>query len=154
MKKIILLLLLASVGTMACKKEKKGSLRTDKPIGEAIIGPWYTTSETHDYFNAGNEKIFSRTVEPGWEYSIASVLKITSPQGQRTLSTDYEVTNSNNKNHFTYVNNGVTETFEITALEQETMSWRQEKANSKYEDSGEKTAAKEIITINFHCPCK
>lgn len=154
MKKIILLLLIASVGVAACKKEKKSSARLDKPIGEAIRGVWLTTSETHDYYNANNEKIFTEDVPPGWTYSISELFKIEDPQGQRLVRTQYSVTNTNGKNYFSYTHNGVTETIEITSLEQETMSWRQEKTNVTYNDNGEKTAAREVITYNFHCPCK
>lgn len=154
MKKFILLLLIASVGASACKKEKKSTARVDKPIGEAIIGVWITTSETHEYFNANNEKVLTRTVEPGWNYSINDMFKIENPQGQRQLRTEFTVTNTNGKNYFSFSNNGVSETYEITSLEQETMSWRQEKTNVSYEDNGPKTAAKVVTTINFHCPCK
>ena len=154
MKKFIVVLLIAIVGITSCKKEKKSTLRADKPIAVAIIGPWYTTSETYEYFNASNEKVFNRTVEPNWEYSIHELFKITNPQGQRLLRTEYTVTKVNGKNYFTYVNNGVTETFEITFVQQDTMTWRQEKTNSKYVDNGEKIAAKEVIIINFLCPCK
>lgn len=154
MKKIFLLLLIASVGVTACKKEKKSSARVDKPIGEAILGIWLTTSETHDYYNANNEKIFSRTVDPGWTYSIDELFKITNPQGQRLVRTEYSVTNTNGKNYFSFTNNGITETIEITSLEQETMTWKQEKTNVTYNDSGEKVAAREVITYNFRCPCK
>ena len=154
MKKIILLLLIASVGVAACKKEKKSTTRVNKPIGEAILGVWITTSETHEYFNANNEKVFTRTVEPGWNYSIHEVFKIENPQAQRQLRTEYTITSSNGKNYFSFTNNGLTETYEITSLEQETMSWRQEKTNVTYENNGSQTAAKVVSTINFHCPCK
>ena len=154
MKKFILLMLIASIGAIACKKEKKSSLRVDKPIGEAIRGLWITTSETHDYFNASNEKIFTRTVEPGWEYSIEDLFKITNPQGQRLLRTEYSVNNTEGKNYFSFSNNGITEKFEISALMEETMSWRQEKSNVTFNDNGEKTAAKEITRLEFHCPCR
>ena len=154
MKKFILLLLIASVGVAACKKEKKSNSRVDKPIGEAIIGVWITTSETHDYFNSSGEKVFTKTVEPGWEYSINDLFKITNPQGQRVVRAEYTVSNSNGKNTFSYPLNGATDTFTISSLEQETMTWKQEKTNVTYEDNGQKTAAKVLSTINFHCPCK
>lgn len=154
MKTIVLFMLLATLGVIACKKEKNNSSRLDKPIGEAIRGVWFTTSETHEYFNSNNQKVFTRTVEPGWEYSISELFKITNPQGQRLLRTEYAISNTNGKNYISFSNNGMTETYEITSLEQETMSWKQEKTNVTYNDNGEKTAAKEISILNFQCPCK
>lgn len=154
MKKLILLVLVAAIAVAACKKEKKSTARVDKPIGEAIIGLWITTSESHDYFNTAGDKIFTKTVEPGWEYSINDLFKITNPQGQRLVRTPFTVSNTNGKNYFSYEANGITETFEINSIQQETMTWKQEKVNVTYEDNGQKTAAKEVTTINFHCPCK
>ncbi|HUH32994.1 MAG TPA: hypothetical protein VLZ28_03520 [Daejeonella sp.] len=154
MKKIILLLLIASVGVAACKKEKKSSTRADKPIEEAILGVWLTTSEIHDYYNANNEKVFSRTVEPGWKYTINEQVRLANPQGESQFRVPYTITNNNGTNWISFTARGSTEMYEITSLEQETMSWKQEKTNVTYNDNGEKTAAREVITYTFHCPCK
>jgi hypothetical protein len=154
MKKIILLLLIASVGVAACKKEKKSSTRADKPIEEAILGVWLTTSETHDYYNANNEKIFTRTVEPGWKYTINELVRLSNPQGDSQFRVPYTITNTDGKKWFSFTNKGVTETYEITSIEQETMTWKQEKTDVTYEDNGVKTAAKVISTLSFHCPCR
>ena len=154
MKKFILLLLIASVGAVACKKEKKSSSRVDKPIAEAIRGTWFTTAETHDYYDANNQKVFSRTVEPGWKYTIDDRFRIWNPQGVRQLLTDYTITSVNGKNVFNYTEKGVAKSFEISNLEQEVMSFRGEETNVQYNDNGVKTAAKVITVMDFHCPCK
>ena len=154
MKKIILLLLIASVGVAACKKEKKSNPRADKPIAEAILGVWLTTSETHDYYDAAGVKVFTRTVAPGWNYTINEQFRVTDPQGQRLFQLPYTLSAANGKNYLNVTFQGQAESYEITSLEQETMSWRQEKANVTYENNGPQTAAKVVTTINFHCPCK
>lgn len=154
MKSLILLLLIASMGFSACKKDDQSTSRNDKPVAEAIIGIWLTTSETYDYFNSKNEKIFTRTVDPGWKYILKELLTVSNPQGQRQYQTPYSITHSNGKNFISFTVNGVTEVFEITSLQLETMSWRQERTNVTYTDNGEKAAAKMVSTFNLHCPCR
>lgn len=154
MKKLILLLFIAALGTTACKKEENASPRLDLPLKEGIIGVWITTAETHDYYNASNEKVFTRTVEPGWNYKVKEDFKITDPQDKLKLTSAYTVSNSNGKNYFSFTANGTAETYEIASLTQKTMAWKQEKTNVVYNDNGEKTAAKVVTTIDFTCPCK
>ena len=154
MKKLILLMLVAAIAGAACKKEKKSSLRVDKPIAEAIKGMWYTTAETHEYYNANNEKVFTQTVEPGWKYTLDDNIRIWNPQGVRQLLTQYTISNVNGKNYLNYAQKGIEKSFEITSLAEETMSLRQEAADVQYEDNGLKTAAKAITVMDFHCPCK
>lgn len=154
MNKIILLLLIVAATVTSCRKEDKSSVRTDKPIAEGMVGVWLTTSEIHEYYNSSNEKVFTKTVEPGWKYTLKDLLTLTNPQGQRQFQTAYSITSSNGKNFLSFTNDGVTETFEITSLEQKTMSLHQQKTNVTYNDNGEKTAAKVISSFNFHCPCK
>jgi hypothetical protein len=154
MKKFILLLLIASVGAAACKKEKKSNSRVDKPIAEAILGTWFTTSESREYFDVNNQKVFSQSVEPGWKYTIDENLRIWNPQGVRQLLTEYTISSANGKNYINYTEKGVDKTAEIVSLEQETMVLRQEGTNIQYEDNGIKTAAKMVTVMNFHCPCK
>ncbi|MBC7746330.1 MAG: hypothetical protein H7096_14655 [Flavobacterium sp.] len=153
MKRFILLLMIGTVAVSACKKENKIS-RTNKPISEAVLGTWYTTLEIHDYYNANNEKVFSSTVEPGWKYTIGELFRIYDLQGQKKLQTTYSLNNLNGKDFFNYTQNSVPQGFEITSLEEETMRWTQEKLNVTYNDNGEKIAAREITTYEFHCPCK
>lgn len=154
MNKVILLLLIVSATATSCRKEDKSSTRTDKPIAEGMIGVWLTTSEIHDYYNSNNQKVYTKTVEPGWKYTFKDLLTVTNPQGQRQFQTAYSINSSNGKNYVSFPNKGATETFEITSLEQETMSLYQEKMNVTYNDNGEKTAAKVISRFNFNCPCK
>ncbi|NEU09120.1 hypothetical protein GZH53_12410 [Flavihumibacter sp. R14] len=154
MKKLILLVLVAAIAGAACKKEKKSNARADKPIAEAIRGTWYTTAETHEYYNANNEKVFTRTVEPGWKFTLDDNIRIWSPQGVRHLLTQYTISNLNGKNYLNYTQKSVEKNFEILSLEEEIMSWRLETANVQYEDNGPKTAAKEVTVMDFHCPCK
>jgi hypothetical protein len=102
MKKLIVLLLIASIGAVACKKEKKTNTRVDKPIAEAIKGSWFTTAETREYFDANNQKVFTQTVEPGWKYTLDENLRIWNPQGVRQLLTEYTVSSANGKNYINY----------------------------------------------------
>jgi len=154
MKKLIVLLLIASIGAVACKKEKKTNTRVDKPIAEAIKGSWFTTAETREYFDANNQKVFTQTVEPGWKYTLDENLRIWNPQGVRQLLTEYTVSSANGKNYINYTEKGVARSAEITSIEQETMSLRQEATNVQYDDNGMKTAAKMVTVMDFHCPCK
>lgn len=155
MRKLLLLMLIASIGTVACQKdEKTASPRLDKPLAEGILGIWITTSETHDYYNANNEKVYSRTVEPGWNYKVKEDFRITDPLGKLKLSSAYTISSSGGKNYFNFTSSGSAETYEIASLQQETMVWTQEKLNVTYNDNGEKTAAKVVTTLNFRCPCK
>ena len=147
-------MVIAAMGTTACKKEENASPRLDMPLEEGIKGVWITTTETHDYYNASNEKVFTRTGEPGWNYKIKDDFRITDPQDKLKLTSAYSVSNSNGKNYFTFASNGSAETYEIASLTQKTMTWKQEKANVIYNDNGEKTAAKVVSTIDFTCPCK
>jgi len=154
MKKFILLLLIASVGVAACKKEKKSNSRVDKPIAEAIKGTWFTTAESLEYFDANNQKVFTQTIEPGWKYTFDDNLRIWNPQGVRQLLTVYTIANANGKNYLQYEEKGVAKSAEIVSMEQETMTLRQEATNVQYDDNGVKTAAKMVKVMDFHCPCK
>lgn len=153
MKKFILLLLITTVCAVSCKKEKKNS-RASKPVEEGILGDWFTTSETHEFYNAKNEKVFTSTVAPNWKYTISQNLSIHNPEGQRLYKIPYTLNKSNNKTYLNFTSNNVAEVYEITSLEETTMGWRQEKLNVSYNDNGVKMAAKQVITMAFKCPCR
>ncbi|HYK75601.1 MAG TPA: hypothetical protein VEV16_01360 [Daejeonella sp.] len=153
MKKLILLsVTLALLFGIACKKEKQK--KVDKPVSEMLRGTWFTTLEKYEYFNASNVKEYEESKTPGVQYIINNQVTRKNAQGVKDLVTDYSVSTVNGKYYISFNQNGISETFQIVSVDDKIMVWTQEKKNQMYNSSGDKMAAKQQLTINFHCPCR
>jgi hypothetical protein len=155
MKKIIILAMAVFTVISACKKEKK---EQTKVFDDALISTtWLTVSEKHEYYDGSNVKIFEETMSPGVKYVfIDSTRKVnvTFLDGLRIIK-DYSISHTNGKNLLTITSNTATDTYEVTAYTNKTMSWTEEKLDQTYQDGdGEKVAAKKVISMDFHCPCR
>lgn len=153
MKEYLWLSFLLILFSSACKKDEK----TPKPFDEALISTtWLTTGEKYEYFDASGTKVFEQTQTPGVKYVFRDSTKtvtITDLAGNRVKKT-YALSNINGKIYLTLNSNAAIDTFEITEYTDKTMSWHQEKSNQQYEDNGTKVAAKKVVSMNFHCPCR
>jgi hypothetical protein len=153
MKRLILLSLLVFITAVACKKDKKKEI--NKPISETLKGEWITISENSNYFDSGNNKIFEKVNNsPGSKYVIDASITKKDLQNNVNFSTPYSVSNVNGKNFISFAENGAAQTYEIVYIDLKMMTWKQEKANQTYDDNGSKMAAKQVVTMNFHCPCR
>lgn len=153
MKKLILLSFIALVSFSACKKDK--AKKSTQSMEAAIHGEWFTTSEHFDFYNSAGVKVYETNATPGSEYVINTSILRMDPSKVRNLYTAYTLTKVNGKDFISFADKGAVQTFEIVSVDKETMSWRQEKADQTYTDNtGTHVAAKQVYTINFHCPCK
>jgi hypothetical protein len=152
MKKILLVSFIALISFSACKKEKKQA----KPIDEAIISTtWITTVDKREYLNEAGSKLDEVSHEIGWRYKFngeAKTVNVTDPKREKTVKKSYSLEQANGKHYVVISDAKSSERFEITAYTDKTMSWRQEKPNQTYSDG--KVAAKEMVIIDFHCPCR
>lgn len=153
MKRLILVSLLVLITAVACKKDKKKEI--NKPIPEALQGEWITISENSNYFDSSNNKIFEKiNNSPGFKYVIDASITKKDLQNNVNFSSAYTVSNVNGKNLISFTENGAPQTYEITYIDLKIMTWKLEKANQTYDDNGAKVAAKQVLTMNFHCPCR
>ena len=153
MKRLIILSLLVFVTSIACKKDKKKEI--NKPISETLKREWITISENRNYFDSANNKIFEKIDNsPKSKYDIDVSITKKDLQNNVNFTSAYSLSNMNGKNFISFTENGVAQTYEIAYIDLKMMTWKQENANQTYDDNGAKVAAKQVVTINFHCPCK
>lgn len=151
MKKFLLLSFVVLVSMSACKKDKK----QPKPLDETIISTtWLTTVDKIEYFNEAGVKLHETTFDVGLKYSFNGESKTVTKTDLKDKKTkmNYVLEQANGKD---YVIIGAGENmnrFEITGYTSKTMNWKQEKTNQTYD--GGKVAAKAVVTVDFHCPCR
>ncbi|MDB5119180.1 MAG: hypothetical protein JWN56_398 [Sphingobacteriales bacterium] len=150
MKNLILALILI-VPLAACKKDKKSSVKAPETI---IRATWFTTSEKHVYYNGSNTVLFQESKPIGDKYVLLNddIIKKSSPSGVQEFRSPFTLSKTDNKLLITFDNNDGSQTYEVVSANEQTMTWVQVTTNQPY-DNGTKTAAKKIVTIDFHCPC-
>lgn len=166
MKKAFIVSLIAISTIAACKKDKtkpNDSSYSRENMHEYIQRLWHTTSETRTYYSQTNDQLYQENNNPGIVYNILdTTLRRTDLQG-KTVWGKYMLSKSNNTDVITITPrdsspntalDSLVGTFEITSIDDSTMIWQEEKANQSYtQDGQQKTAAKEVHIIKFHCPC-
>lgn len=156
MKKLILLTFLSVSVIAACKKDKRDR-KSEKPVNEAIRRAWFTTVEKYEYYDASGNKVYETTTEPGARYLVeAEKVKKTNNKQMQEFYVTYSLSNQDGKNYITFKVNGTTQTYLVDSIVGDKMIWIQEQTNVTYIDGSgaTKTAAKMVITFEFHCPCE
>ena len=150
MKNIIPFFALLTIAFTSCKKDKNDR----KPLDEALISTtWITTAEKHVYYNEAILPLLEENKPEGVRYVFdeeTETVSIRDVEGNSTQK-QYSLFQINGKDFVNIISAQGTETFQITAYTNQTMSWRQEKTNQTYGDG--KVAAKALVTVDFHCPC-
>ena len=149
MKNIFTFLLLSFI-SISCKKDNSDR----KPLDEALISTtWLTTAEKHTYYNESITPLLEEERPVGVRYVFNDETKTVSiTKGGNVTKNNYSLFQINGKDFLNIVTASGTDTYQITDYTNKTMSWRQEKTNQVYGDG--KVAAKALVTIDFHCPCR
>ena len=151
MKSTLTILISFVIILSSCKKDENDR----KPLDEALISTtWLTTAEKHVYYNESISPLLEEDKRVGIRYVFndeSKTVNIRDLEG-KVIQKTYSLFQINGKDFLNIISPSGTETFQITAYTNKTMSWRQEKTNQSFGDG--KVAAKALITIDFHCPCR
>ncbi|WP_423148234.1 hypothetical protein [Rubrolithibacter danxiaensis] len=156
MKRIILLsMIAATVAFTSCKKEKKKI--EIKSASDAIVNQkhWNTITQQHEYFDESNTKVYETTVNGGPKYLFNTNDSVRITDTGLKVYKKYSFSVTNGKEFISLVSNNSIETYEVLSAALKTMTWQIQRTNVQYKDANnaDKVAAKEVLTINFHCPC-
>lgn len=147
---------LAVSSLSSCKKDKKDNvdpLATEKTLLQRTI--WHTTLEQYSYTDENNANLLTQTTAAGTQYAFFAdgSLKITNKKNEVTEGT-YNLYKKNNEKYLEIAVNGANETYVLSKLETQKMSWSQVKTNQPYSLNGsQKVAPKLTIVFNFDCAC-
>ena len=144
-----------TVAFTSCKKEKKKV--EVKTASEAIKKQkmWNTITQNHEYFDENNSKLYESTVNSGPSYIFHDNDSVRITEHSNVSYKKYSFSVTNGKEFISLVSNNSIDTYEIISATLKTMTWQVQRTNVPYKDANnaDKIAAKEVLTINFHCPC-
>jgi hypothetical protein len=106
MKRILLLMLCASVFFVSCKKKNGPAPDPGVTLQQKISGSWALTKQNSTYYDASGKVVKTEDETPGepetWEFlttNILNVKRLRSDGSINTLSYHYSVTNENSKTY-------------------------------------------------------
>lgn len=136
---------------IACKKDNHVKVNETE---KNVQGTWLTTNEQHIYYDSNDAELYRESKAIGFKYqlSVEKNIRKFSPEGVQIFKAPYELSKSAGKLYISFNDNLGPQIFEVVSAEEQTMRWVQKSSNQPY-DGGTKTAAKKVITIDFHCPC-
>ncbi|MGV8879672.1 MAG: hypothetical protein ACOH2A_11645 [Sphingobacteriaceae bacterium] len=147
---------LAVSSLTSCKKDKKDNvdpLAAEKTMLFRTI--WHTTLEQYSYTDESNANLLTQTTAAGTQYAFFAdgSVKITNKKSEVTSGTYYLYKKGNDK-YLEIAVNGSKETYLLTKLETQKMSWSQVKTNQPYLINGSQKVAPKLTTVfNFDCAC-
>lgn len=159
MKRILFLsisVLLAFGSLSGCKidqEETVDPLASDKALLQRTV--WHTTLEQYNYTDDTDVSLLTKTNVAGTNYAFQAdgILKITDTQKAVTTG-NYKLYKKDGNKFLEIVMGVSTETYLLTKLETQKMSWSQVKADQPYTiNGGQKVAAKLTLLFNFDCAC-